>query len=113
MMIITMYTHTYKTLCYIEHNINFNECTRIVTVSCVCATDPSYTCKNGSIRLRGGDRPSEGRVEVCVNNHYGTVCGDHWDNRDAGVVCRTLGYQADGEINCSGMLVEFVSLIQL
>lgn len=44
----------------------------------------------------GGTLPSEGRVEVCIDEHYGTVCDDRWGNSDARVVCRQLGYN-DGE----------------
>ena len=53
------------------------------------------SCTNGSVYLTGGSSESEGTVQLCYNNEFGTVCDDLWDDNDAAVVCQQLGYPGE------------------
>ena len=64
---------------------------------CICCLFQFLSgCSNGTIQLVGGQSTNEGRVDVCINGVWGTVCDDHWDTIDARVVCRQLGLPYTG-----------------
>ena len=50
-------------------------------------------CEYGDIRLADGTTELEGRVELCINETWGTVCDGFWSTFDTNVACRQLGYQ--------------------
>jgi hypothetical protein len=56
----------------------------------------SVLCQDRDIRLIGGD--SYGRIEVCSNGLWGTICSDEfWDDHSARVVCTQLGLSQYGK----------------
>uniref|UniRef100_W5M274 Lysyl oxidase homolog n=1 Tax=Lepisosteus oculatus TaxID=7918 RepID=W5M274_LEPOC len=66
-----------------------------------CAPGPQYAVGSSQkkkqkttyrVRLKGGAKTGEGRVEVLKNNEWGTVCDDRWSLQAASVVCRELGF---------------------
>lgn len=57
-------------------------------------------CTDGDIRLAHGPSEHEGRLEVCVNRLWGTVCSSpssiQWTSIDSSVVCGQLGHMRRG-----------------
>ena len=80
--------------------------------------DHAATCIEGDVRLGVGnltefyisvneyesyffvkDELARGRVEVCLEGSYGTVCDDNFSNTEASVVCRQLGFSENGAVS--------------
>ena len=50
------------------------------------------------MRLVGGDNERQGRIEICFNETWGTVCDNFWSTNDAIVACRQLGFSKIGNL---------------
>lgn len=47
-------------------------------------------CSHGDVRLMGRRNVREGRVEVCINKAWGTVCSSQFRKEDAAVACSSI-----------------------
>ena len=71
---------------------------------CQGNTTSQSECNSGDLRLVGGERESEGRVEICVKGFWGTVCDlyNAFGREEAMVVCRQLGMKSAGKFSGFG-----------
>ena len=67
---------------------------KISLQKCFLIASPA-DCTNGETRLVDGPAYREGRVEVCMDGRWGTVCSDNQQLITA--VCTPLGYPGGGE----------------
>ena len=74
-------------------------CFSIFSIMLSADTDSCFD--EGDVRLANGSSAQEGRVEVCINGSYGTICDDKWSSLDASVVCRQLGFTSNGILHQS------------
>lgn len=70
---------------------------------CVCVYVYVYThvgsategsnCADGALRLSGGVTSNQGRLEICMNGAWGSVCDSEglFTTDEAKVACRELG----------------------
>ena len=72
-------------------------------------TSVNASCIEGTVILRLGEDEalstqylidgelSVGRVEACIGGRFGAICSEVWDNQDASVICRQLGFSPYGK----------------
>ena len=65
-------------------------------VVCQASTTHTSNCLHGDVRLIDGSNALEGRVEVCINNAWGTVCDKSFSENEAKVICNQLGHKVNG-----------------
>ncbi len=58
------------------------------------------SCEDGDVRLVEGEsnnRTMDGRLEICINNAWGTICNNAFRFFDAQVACNQLiGFEREG-----------------
>ena len=74
-------------------------CTPIINDSLLPALGTNYSnCSHGDVRLVGSVDGDQGRLEVCVNSAWGTVCSNAFGASDAAVACEAIvGYNSTGK----------------
>ena len=72
-----------------------NHCAKLSVISILIAVP----CREGDIRLAVSGYSGTGRLEVCVNSTWGTICSNSWESTAASVSCRELGHSPYGRVH--------------
>ena len=86
-------TGGHKTEAVSRRNSNMMSMKKKIKTAIILHNVLSSQMISGHIRLGPSSSTSRGRLEIFVNGSWGTVCDDRFDDQDAMVACRTLGYR--------------------
>ena len=56
-------------------------------------------CEDGELTLIDGDTESEGRLEVCLDQRWGSIGSKGWTQLNTVVVCNYFGYETSGKVS--------------
>ena len=75
----------------------------------------SSECNESDVRLyqTGTDQTeNEGKAEYCSMGLWSPICYNNWDNNDARVFCRQIGYHVEGGVYThSNYLVLIIAMV--
>ena len=63
----------------------------------LCTTDGEVRLVNGATNDQG--QTYQGRVEICLDGEWGTICDDQYDVNDAKTICRQLGLPTESKMS--------------
>uniref|UniRef100_A0A1X7TXL8 SRCR domain-containing protein n=1 Tax=Amphimedon queenslandica TaxID=400682 RepID=A0A1X7TXL8_AMPQE len=80
--------------CYYYGSFSSSKCmtqcsSYYIGIKCISSGD---NCNEGEVRLVNGTEEREGRLEVCANGVWGTVCSYSFTRAAAYIACKQLGY---------------------
>ena len=92
---------------FLSGSMSFFEIVCSTLIGTALFLEYTVPCVDGSIQLKidkgseyysgSNNQLSRGRVEMCMDARFGVVCSKTWDNHDASVACRQLGFSPYGE----------------
>lgn len=86
----------------LSEGVVFGKTFLIIKSSLLSFIVESNTCSTyGALRLVWGRGVYEGQIQICINNTWGWVCHNSYRAQDAQVVCRQLGFNAQGNNSIS------------
>ena len=93
--------------CFFTTGSDVSTCSHANDIGIIC----QGLCTNGDIRLADGVSsianapPNSGRVEVCFNGEWGTICETGWSTKDGQVTCGQLGFNNEAQCECDHTFV--------
>ena len=77
---------------------------------CIGAETEFSSCSDGDLRLVGGNTTNQGRLQICMNNAWGSVCDSQgtFTRSEAKVACRQLGI-----LQVEGLLLWYMYVCRL